>query len=89
MWTVGGGVTAGSATSVSAAGFTVSGEALRAYTITLPASTTVANGANNMTVDGFTSTPSGSGLIGLTGTQTLNVGAALQVGANQAAGTYQ
>jgi uncharacterized protein DUF4402 len=86
--TVGGGVTGGSTASVSAAGFTVSGDALRPYTITLPASATVVNGANNMTVNSFTSVPSGSGTIGLLGSQTLNIGATLQVNANQAAGLY-
>jgi len=52
-----------------------------------PAATTVTSGSDNMTVDAFTSNPDGTGTL-TGGTQTLKVGATLNVGANQAAGTY-
>jgi hypothetical protein len=77
--------------TVTAATFTVSGSAGLTYTIALPASVTIANGAPTMLVDNFTSTPvagTGTGTIGGGGTQTLLVGATLNVGANQAPGTY-
>ncbi len=84
----GGGATLGNGGSVAAASFTVSGQGSATYAITLPASATVTSGANNMTVDTFTSNPSGTGALSAGGSQTLNVGATLQVGASQATGTY-
>ena len=73
--------------TVTAASFTVAGAAGLAYTITLPTDHTISSGGNNMLIDTFTSNPSGTGtLVG--GTETLTVGATLNVGANQAAGTY-
>jgi len=67
--------------------FTVTGATGIGFSITLPATATITSGANNMTVNAFASTPSGSGtLVG--GTATVNVGATLNVGANQVAGTY-
>ena len=84
-----GGATLGSGASVSAATFAVGGQAGATYAITLPTSVTITSGANNMTVNAFTSSPSSTGLIpGGGGTQTLTVGATLNVGANQATGTY-
>lgn len=75
--------------TVAAAAFTVSGAVGYTYVITLPAAaTTITSGANNMTVDTWTSTPSGTGTIGAGGTQTLTVGATLNVAGSQAAGTY-
>jgi hypothetical protein len=41
-----------------------------------------------MTVNGFTSTPSATGTLSSGGTQTLTVGATLNVAAAQAVGTY-
>jgi spore coat protein U-like protein len=41
-----------------------------------------------MTVNAFTSTPSGTGTFNSGGTATLNIGATLAVGANQTAGSY-
>jgi hypothetical protein len=49
--------------------------------------TTVASGSNTMSVNAFTSNPDGTGTL-TGGTQTLKVGATLNVGASQAAGTY-
>ncbi len=79
-------VTAG---TVTAATFTVSGQASYTYAVTLPGSAvTLASGANNMTAATFTSNPTPTGTLSAGGTQTLSVGATLTVGANQAAGTY-
>lgn len=83
-----GGASLGNGTSVSAAAFTVGGQANATYSITLPASATVTSGANSMTVDTFTSNPSGTGNLGAGGSQTLNVGGTLNVGASQATGSY-
>jgi len=80
----------GTAGTVAAASFTVTGAIGFTYAITLPAAaTTVTSGGNTMTVDTWTSTPTvalGGALTG--GTQTLTVGGTLHVGANQVAGTY-
>lgn len=83
-----GGVTLPASTgTVGAAAFTVGGVDTYTFAITLPASVVISNGANNMTVDTFTSTPSGTGVLGATGA-TLTVGATLNVNAGQAAGNY-
>lgn len=75
--------------TVSAAEFTVTGQAEYAYSIALPsAAFTVENGdttAATMSVDTFESNSSGT--IG-GGSETVNVGAVLTVAANQAQGTY-
>jgi hypothetical protein len=84
-----GGVTLpATAGTVSAASFTVGGQTGFTYAITLPAAaTTITSGANTMTVNTWTSNPSGTGTL-TGGTSTLTVGATLNVGANQPAGTY-
>ncbi len=75
--------------TVNAASFTVSGTANFGYSITLPAAaTTLTSGANTMTVNTWTSSPTPTGTIGVGGTQVLTVGATLTVGGAQAAGTY-
>jgi hypothetical protein len=72
--------------TVAAAEFTVTGTAGYAYTFTLPAgATTVANGANTMLVDNWTSNSTG---IITGGTEVVKVGATLNVNASQAAGLY-
>ena len=73
--------------TVSAGAFAVTGGSGATYAITLPASTTVTFGANNMTVSAFTSTPSGTGTL-TGGAETVSVGATIQVGASQAQGSY-
>ena len=78
-------VTAG---TVAAASFTVSGQANYTYAITLPSTCTISSSSNTMIVNGFTSTPATTGTLSGTGTQTLLVGATLNVSAAQAAGTY-
>ena len=86
----GGGVTLPATTgTVAAASFTVSGQAGYTYAITLPSSCTITDGSsNNMTVNGFTSTPATTGTLSSGGTDVLNVGATLNVSAAQVAGTY-
>jgi hypothetical protein len=84
-----GGVTLPAITgTVAAALFNVTGADGYTYAITLPSTpTTISFGAINMTVDTFTSTPSGTGSLA-GGSQVLSVGATLNVAAAQAAGTY-
>ena len=75
--------------TVTAASFTVTGQANFTYSITLPAgATTISSGGNDMTVDTWTSNPTPTGDLGAGGSQTLTVGATLNVAAAQAAGTY-
>lgn len=74
--------------TVTAASFTVNGNGNYTYAITLPSSPlTITSGGNTMTVTGFNSTPSGTGAL-TAGTQTLNVGATLNVSAAQPSGVY-
>jgi hypothetical protein len=73
--------------TVTAASFTVDGEGSYLYDITLPSSVTITDGTHNMTVDAFSSDPDTQGQLS-SGTQTLNVGATLNVNAAQAAGAY-
>ena len=76
--------------TVTAASFNVTGQADYTYSITLPSSVllTRQNGSETMTVDEFTSTPTPTGKLNGSGSQVLNVGATLNVGASQVAGTY-
>lgn len=79
--------------AVTAASFTVTGTPNALYTVTLPASVTLTGpAAATMLVDAFTSTPTttaGAGQLGTpVGTQTLTVGATLNIALGQAAGTY-
>ena len=73
--------------TVATAEFTVTGTPGYAYTFTLPAgATTVTNGTGgSMTVDTWTS-DAGASLVG--GTQTVKVGATLNVAGSQAPGIY-
>lgn len=75
----------------SAAQFNVTGEPLTPYTITLPNAIQIIHTTNNalsMVVNTFTSDPSGTGTLSALGAQQLNVGATLNVGANQGSGLY-
>lgn len=74
--------------TVTSASFNVAGQGNYTYAITLPASVVISSGANNMTVDAFTSTPTATGTLSAGGTQTVNVGATLNVNASQASGLY-
>lgn len=67
--------------------FTVSGDAGTSYNISLPTTEMLSSGGNTMVLDNFTSTPSGSGVLSA-GTETLYIGARLNVGSNQPAGNY-
>ena len=72
--------------TVSAAQFTVTGDPNRTYAITLPTTDLILSaGSATMTVNVFTSTATGI-LSG--GTETVFVGATLNVGASQTAGSY-
>lgn len=67
----------------------ISGDPLKTFTITIPSGAeTVDDGANSMTVDGFTSSPETSGTFFGDGTATVFIGATLHVAANQPAGAY-
>ena len=75
--------------TVTAAHFAITGTAGYTYAITLPSTaTTVTSGANTMSVNAFTSDPTPTGTLDGSGNQTVNVGATLNVLANQPAGTY-
>lgn len=76
--------------TVTAAHFTVTGEVGYAYTITLPTTFTVlhTDALTTMTVSPFTSDPSGATGSLATGTETVNVGATIEMVANQKAGVY-
>lgn len=83
-----GGTKLGNAGSASAAAFSVTGETGATYSITLPASASLSDGATNtMVLDTFTSNPSGTGTL-TGGSETVNVGGTLNVGAAQVAGAY-
>lgn len=82
------GVTLVGGSTFGAATFALSGQPNASYTIALPSSITITDGTNTMTVDTFTSNPSGTGQLDASGSATLRVGATLKVGANQPPGTY-
>ena len=72
------------------ASFTIGGQGVYTYAITLPSADytiTDLNSAATMIVNTFTSTPSGTGIL-TAGAQTLNVGATLNVSAAQTPGVY-
>ena len=75
--------------TVTAATFNVTGDGTSTYSITLPSAAITLNGvpSGTMTVQNFVSNPSGTGTL-TAGAQTIKVGATLNVGAAQAAGTY-
>ena len=75
----------------TAAQFTVSGDLNATYTIQLPVNDVVSltGPGNGMFVNTFTSTPSGAGgNLGAGGSQALSVGGTLNVGSDQAPGSY-
>lgn len=78
--------------TVTAASFTVSGQAGYTYAITLPSGASTLNHATaantSMDVDTWVSSPSATGTLSSGGTQTLLVGATLHVTGGQAAGVY-
>ncbi|MDP1746273.1 MAG: DUF4402 domain-containing protein [Bacteroidota bacterium] len=74
--------------SVLAASFDVTGEANLTYAITLPLNCIISSGGNNLTIDNFTSIPSGIGTLNGIGTQQLNIGATLNIIGAQSPGNY-
>lgn len=88
--TVSGGVSLPSGTGpVKSAKFIVSGSKGNSFSIILPTNPIVlSNGSAFMTLDNFTSSPSGSGTF-TSGSQTICVGATLNVNANQQPGLYK
>jgi len=90
--TLTGGITFPATTgTVAAAEFSITGEGVYTYAITLPSGdytiTETVGSVETMTVNTFTSTPSGTGTL-TAGAQTLLVGATLNVAGSQLAGTY-
>ena len=85
-----GGVTLPNTTgTVTAASFSIAGQANYTYSITLPSTAlTITSGSNTMTVTAFTSSPTPNGTLNSSGAQTLTVGATLNVAAAQPAGVY-
>lgn len=88
--TVGSGVTLPATVgTVSAAGFYVSGMASYTFSISLPASVTIAGpGSAALTIESFSSTPSVTGTLNTSGVCALAVGASLSIAAGQPAGVY-
>ncbi len=84
-----GGVTVNTAIAGSPAAFDVQGDPNATYSITLPAAVILTSGSSNtMVVDNFISSPAITGVIGVSGQQTLFIGATLNVSGNQALGAY-
>ena len=85
------GVTLGSATAVSAATFSVTGDGSDTYAIMLPSgpeTVTRTNATGEMTVTVYSSLSSDTGLLNEGGTQTIYVGGALNVARSQRPGVY-
>jgi hypothetical protein len=76
--------------TASRAKFTVGGEGGQTYAITVPASFTLSNGGNNVTVALSSSATTGtlSGALGASGTQTFQVGGSFTIPSTQATGNY-
>lgn len=72
---------------VSAAAFSVTGDASAIYVITLPGSSSVTSGGNSMTVDTFDDSKGGVGQLS-GGADSFTVGARLNIGAGQVPGAY-
>lgn len=84
-----GGPTINSTVAANPAAFDVRGDANAIYAITLPVSIVLTDSlSHSMVVDNFTGSPSITGLLDGAGVQVLSVGASLNVGSNQAFGSY-
>jgi len=75
-------------TGASAAGFSVTGPAGNAYTITLPASSIITDGVTNLTVDAYTHDAGGTPTLDGAGEAAFNVGATVNVTSIATVGTY-
>jgi spore coat protein U-like protein len=85
------GVALGSAATISAATFRVTGDGSATYAIMLtdgPETVTHNNATDRMTVIPFSSLPNGTGLLNAGGAKTIYVGGTLNVAKNQRPGTY-
>ena len=78
-----GGIGLGNVGATSSASFTVTGVANATYAITLPSSVTIYDGGYSMIVNTFASLPASTGTLSGTGSQTMYVGATVNVGGNQ------
>lgn len=79
------------ASTISAAAFTVNGTANQTFAITLPADPagiSISNGAQSMVVNGFAHSAGATPTLPAAPPMTLYVGATLNVGINQASGSY-
>lgn len=76
--------------TITEAKFETTGAANQTYSITLPTSATLTSSSNTMTVNNFISNPTvaSGGILNSDGKQDIYVGATLNVGAAQAAGSY-
>lgn len=84
-----GGTSINSSTSGSPSTFDVQGTANASFSISLPVSIVLTDAASHtMTVDKFTSSPTPAGVLDGSGQQVMFVGATINVGANQAFGSY-
>jgi hypothetical protein len=75
----------------TAASFIIEGASEYAYIITIPNTSYIITNATThetMTVSAFTSSPSSTGILNLNGSETLNIGATLNVAAEQVPGVY-
>lgn len=72
----------------AAANFNVTGTASTNYTVSLPASITITNGTDNLTVDSFTHDAGATPALDGTGADTFNVGADLTIAGTESAGAY-
>jgi len=70
----------------TAGAFTITGQALKAYTLTLPATVDISGGVGTMDVTTFSDTSSGT--LPAAGTESFNVGATLTIGGSQTPGLY-
>jgi len=73
--------------TVQAGAYDVTGSGTKAYSISLPASTTISDGTNTMTVDGFTHDAGATPAL-TAGAGSFNVGATLNINGSQAANPY-
>lgn len=85
-----GGATVNTNTSGTPAKYEVSGDPNAYFSITLPTSVVITNGAgDNMTIVNFQSVPSTKGQTDASGKQNLNIGATMKVGSFQPFGSYK
>ncbi len=83
-----GSVTLGSSAGVAAAQYSITGEHYLTVAIQLPSSAVLSSGSNSMTLDGFTSAPSGTLVLDVNGQGAFAVGASLHMAAWQPRGAY-